>query len=381
MSGNLTRSELVGEIKGIEAIIAQWSENPEAPTDFHAGRQVRVISQLMSERWDNLGEMVAVDAVDDGAKRLVLLVDEFHDQLGRFEDKASSGASNVDPGGSTELWQAWENLITAAAQRAPEKKRIEPIAELKAQDVPVRQIAKIYDWFDRHGEPDVQKVYEELENPGTHYDPATHRTSHERKYDRQLAADWEARSSRRAVSGDERGPKSGRIPDPARESIQDLLEQQVSVKQIAIMKRVDEQTILDLARGLGINTGISAPPPALTPITEHERRLSVEKQRVEQAGIRAQQNARADRAAKNGAAADDDPAAKAVPRPAVDEISILETYAESDNAREQVRQMTWDGVEPDQIHEALAPQHPELSLNSVRQYARFARAEVNETPG
>lgn len=89
-----------------------------------------------------------------------------------YRRQASLGHSEARPDGSPKVWDAWAR-VEAAFEKSKGSKPI-PIKELKevnrAGDT---QIAWIYGWKDANGEADVQKVREEYEKPGTHYNPDT----------------------------------------------------------------------------------------------------------------------------------------------------------------------------------------------------------------
>ncbi len=144
---------------------------------------------------------------------------------------------------SQNLWAAWEQLNgQEIAARTPKLKRIEPIADLKAQKVPDWQICKIYGFEDDAGQPDFLKLQEEVETPGKHTGPGTGWVA---PVNRQLAAQIRQMEVETDALNRRRTAKVAAATTPAPESIESLVSgpSPVSASQIARMKRMSVEQV------------------------------------------------------------------------------------------------------------------------------------------
>lgn len=150
------------------------------------------------------------------------------------------------PGGG--FWKAIEvveDFRAAAVPRRPAQ--LEPIAELTAQKVGDNQICRMYGWVESNGQPQLWKLREERAKPGTHV-TADFVAPQERS--RREADEKQAETIRRIR--EQRAQKLENLTREAPESIEDLLLQGVSVKQICKTKKCTKETVLAEAARLGL---------------------------------------------------------------------------------------------------------------------------------
>jgi len=125
-------------------------------------------------------------------------------------------------------------LMSDVDKRKTERVRsIEPIEELLAQKVTVQQIARIYEWYDDDGNPDVAKVREEIRKPGTHTGENWEDPKERRKRER------EQRLKTQLAQLEERLQEKKHSGPVAKESIEQLIDEGVSATQICKMKHLD----------------------------------------------------------------------------------------------------------------------------------------------
>jgi hypothetical protein len=181
---------------------------------------------------------------------------------------------------SDEFWAAWEALsASGTAARMPKLKRIEPIKELKEQNVPDWQICKIYGFLDENGQPDHQKLAEEVETSGKHTGPNTGWVAPVNRElalkIRQMEIDNDALNRRRAA-------KVAAAVTPAKESIEQLVAGGVSATQIAGMKRISVEKVYEYCAEHGLPkppydyTQVLQAPAAHDPTGTPERRQAME---------------------------------------------------------------------------------------------------------
>lgn len=163
---------------------------------------------------------------------------------GQWRAFVSAQQQNMDVGmlPGEPLWAAWEDLEGARiAAVTPELKDIEPISELVAQKVSPNQICKIYGFFGADGvTPNLRQLREEINSPGKH-----------------TGGDWVAPVNRHIVEQIKlseidrdtirrrRAAKVAAANTPAVESIEMLVADNVSVEQIAKMKKITPREVLE----------------------------------------------------------------------------------------------------------------------------------------
>jgi hypothetical protein len=324
-----TWENIAERVRKLESLHKQWETDAATPTVEHDRQEVRAVSQKLDTEWSNLHDYVAGGDIEPEAYELVMALDEWIDEVDAFRD-----AYDANPGGTRELWEAWQTVLLHARSK-PRPQMLESISLLaRVQKVSPSQIAQIYGWKDAYGQPDINRVLDALQNND---DPPTVSPVYLAKR-KKIDDAWERRQNRQRQTATE-PVKQTKAVSVAPESIETLLEQNVPSKQIARMKNIDQQTVIDYARELGVIVDGQTPPPALTP----DQALSA---------IREAENERLQEARK--LTAEKQKAAET--REAEGQIN---TYADLNNYREQVRQMAFDGCTKQQIIAGLKEQHPD----------------------
>lgn len=237
-----TLEDLNAEIRRAQAIVEAWETMPDesSPIVNWRGGNRKAISEAVANAWADLIDYCDSPDFADDAKQTVLAVDKFEDAMAAWSHAVDVDPSNTDPGGSQPLWNTWEAIRQVMPYRIVHPDPIKSLIEV--QGVSDRQIAKQY------GFDDIRMVREEYEKPGTHYDPKTWTPSHYRKQMAKIADEWEKRSSRRRHAN----PNRPREKEVAPESLDQLIEQRVSSKQIAKMKGITIEEVKERADYLGL---------------------------------------------------------------------------------------------------------------------------------
>lgn len=326
-----TWEEIAEKVKETENLHREWEDDASTPTVEFERREVIAVTQKIDRAWNELYDLVDGQDAEPAAYKLVMLMDDWIDEVDKFRDNP-----RANPGGTAELWKAWDEVKLHAKQK-PQPQMLESISYLaRVQKVTPRQIAKMYLWKDEFGDPDTRRVLDVIESG---IDEPTPNPSWQKAQD-ELKDQWERRQSRKRQ--DRTVVEKPKQTDPIRiapESMETLLEQGVPSKQIARMKNVDQQTVIDYARELGVPVDGVVPGPSLTP----EQHLSQ---------VREKENAQLAAAKEHLKTAAD--AAEARERD-----GEINTYSEIGNYKEQVRQMAFDGCTKQQIVTHLKEQHPD----------------------
>lgn len=362
-AGNLTRSELVAAIDQANLIVVDWQDDDNAPAKIYHGAEVKVLTERVEDAWRELAEITGTDRIDDDAKALTLLIDGFLDELQRYQQSYAMSGGGRDPGGSQAMWQSWSDLL-AGLQPPQAYSQPLPIDEYRAQGLNDRQIAKAYEWKNADGSPATHMVIEEAAMPGTHYQPDQWVPAHVRRERARIAEAWDRRSNRRMITIADRQVQPS-LAGKAPESIEDLIRQKVSSKQIAKMKGVSQDTVKSLAADLGLPIDGMSVGPVLSASQHLARKRRAEIENEQAAAARAAEVAAAMLQEKQEAASE-----------RAEDVENLQTYAEANNFHEQVRQMTWDGVAIEKIYTALQTQYPDAKRAEVRAIAREAKKEI-----
>jgi len=343
-----TWDEIASEVNRVEALCKAWEDDDQTPLVEYEGRNVRAVSQQLDRAWSELYDGVCGPEVEPEAYELVMALDAWIDCVDRFRDD-----TRANPGGTDAMWKAWTEVL-AFAKRKPVAQMLEGICYLsRVQKCSPSQIAKIYEWKDEFGQPDTRRVLAVIESGNE--EPVV--SPHWQRQRERIAEKWEARESRVRQTVAEPIKVDKAAPKIAPESIETLLEQNVSSRQIARMKNIDQQTVLDYARELGLPVDGQQPPPAMTPEQHLSRVRETENQRLAEA--KAYTNAQAEKQRQ------------------IEKNGGPNTYTEIGNYKEQVRQMALDGCSKQQIVQGLQAQHPEkCKPSSVAQIMAALEREV-----
>jgi len=348
-----TWDELSKAVLDVEQQCVKWESDPNTPLVEHELNQVRAVSAKLDRAWSTLYDLVSSGEIEPLAYTLAMSLDAWIDEVDRFRD-----SNNANPGGTDSMWKAWREVVLLA-KRKPVPLMLETIDYLvKVQKCSPIQVAKIYEWKDEFGQPDARRVLASLE-AGNGHEPVV--SPHWRRECEKNAKLWEARSARQQQVIAVPLPEKQTLSVMAPESMEMLLEQNVPSRQIARMKNVDQQTVIDYARELGMTVDGQQPVPAMTPDQHLSRVRNSENERLAEARAYAAKEAKGD-AGPN------------------DEAPGPDTYAHLNNYREQVRQMAFDNRTKQEIVQALKTQYPDKAKpGSVAQIISAISREVAAT--
>lgn len=184
----------------LQDAVKQWEhdESPETLARWGTATLKVVSDRLRSEIESFLdatadqGKEVAADA-----RPIIQAIDSFALAYAGYVADCASGTEA--PKRTDGLWTALNRISEVAGQRFISKKP-QSVASLFKQSVTLCQIAMIYGWTLPDGTGDGQRVAEELETPGTHYDPETWVNPADKSRLARIDAEWALRPSKRAVA-------------------------------------------------------------------------------------------------------------------------------------------------------------------------------------
>lgn len=323
----LSRSDIAQLVREAVNVIVDWEgTNDSAGYVRWRGGQRKAISDPVATAWGNLLTAIADnDAIADDAKSLVIEIDRFDGQLADWENGISHVPEDTDPAGSPSLWSAWAE-VQREAFKPINRKLPTPIRELvDVQKVPDRQIAIQYGWFRSDGTPDLAKVREEVEQPGKHFNPETWVHPSERRRAAAIAEVWAKRVSRWSSS------QVGGSKKEAKETLDELIFQEVPSKQIAMMKGIGVDEVKARAAYLGVPLDGVVPNVPVSPAD----RLAVQRE--------------------------EDEKRRAAAKRQMEPIP----YPDQKRLPEKIAAMAVDGMTPAEIVDSLRPHFPSVSPEKV----------------
>lgn len=249
----LTLQEISSAFYALQDTVSAWAAlaESESPTVLWRGQPRKAVSQEIQAAAIALFDLVATPDVEPAAQALVLAIDEFEASFTRWAQDCNRRPEDTDPHGGPNLWNAYHAVKSAL--KPPVYPRPEPIAALaNLQKVNHLQIAKIYGWYDEAGRPDVVKVEEEIQTPGTHYDPKTWVHPSRRRHEAQVAELWKERIAKLGPAKPRREALARPERQPAPESLEDLILAGVNSVQIAKMKKITVEEVRQRAGELGV---------------------------------------------------------------------------------------------------------------------------------
>lgn len=349
----LSQTDLAYVVDEIESARQNWESSTGTDETINwNGIIVKPISTQLHTAFDQLIKLSLQppEHFAPSAYETILEVDRFADELDRWINAAETRPETTNPSGSQQLWEAWRRIVKAATAQVAHRKP-EPIKDLFERDgVSLQQIAKIYAWFNEFGAPDVQKVSEELANPGTHYDPTTWRHPSQVNHERQMAEKWAARreSKKNAIERESSQSSPAHSSAVAPEPLDDLIFQNVPKEQIAKMKRISVEEVEARAEELGLQLGSGR---ILTP--EQQRNLELQT-------AKAKRNALRDAANSTTAPT---PPAKFVQNKG--DVKRSELYADDpigQTIEASAREYQSMGMTPEDVLAMLKDEHPEVTI-------------------
>lgn len=199
----------------------------------------------------------------------------------RWSEWRAIAAINPDanPVPKQSFWKVLEMIAEEREAKQPQgRKTLESVATLTAQKVPDRQICKIYGWLDAKGNAELWKLEEERLKPGTHVN-ADYVAPHERA---RLAAEEARRTSIERIR-EQQERKVKNLTEPAPESLEDLVRQGLTSKQIARMRKTTVKQVEADCRAAGLDVppekyDLQAAVPLDRAPTEAEERIDAARQ-------------------------------------------------------------------------------------------------------
>jgi len=205
---------------------------------------------LTSEIWQaaaDLFEITRTTEVEPSARQLVLAIDAFVAELALWREQNDLPATPPEYiGGHSALWRAWE--MTQVRREPPRRlPNLEPISALESQGLSSRMIAKVYGWKTAEGTPDERRVIKARAEKSAEYAEGIANPAQD-EIDAKLAAAWSDR-----VVANPKVIATQSTPPIAPETLDELIEQQVSVAQIIKLKpELTEEDVLARAVELEI---------------------------------------------------------------------------------------------------------------------------------
>lgn len=249
--GKIVYVNLLELFKKAKAELTKWNQSEGVSTEFQGQGGYKIISGPVS-----IGFMTLIDAsADQGkevsdlqSKRCVMALDEFGPLFASWLRRQAVQAAN--PSGEPSMWESWERVCEAFE---PLKDRFEHSVQylIEVANAPREQIARMYGWVDADGIPIIEKVQEEFDKPGTHFDKQTWVSPSMRAVKSRIEGQWEVRTQPRSilfdpeVLADYRKPKGPAVAPP---SVETLLEHDAPAEQIARLHSfsVDEAMALKM---------------------------------------------------------------------------------------------------------------------------------------
>jgi hypothetical protein len=146
------------------------------------------------------------------------------------------------------VWSCIDTIAAARTGATPKaQKQLEPVAELVNQKVSLPQIAKIYDWYDEFGSPDVAKVRDAINNPGKHDGQGYVKQIAEKEQKRRELDRLKTKQMQEKI-----GKKAQAAPTPGPEKIETLVAQGLSAAQIAKVKVMPVGSVLKYCSDHGL---------------------------------------------------------------------------------------------------------------------------------
>ncbi len=198
-ANTLSLSFILERFSRLQEAVKQWENDNSPETIAKWGiAEIKVVSDRLRSEIEffldgtaDEGKEVAVDA-----RPMMLAIDTLALAYVAFvREAASCGAPPKLDG----LWNAYNRIAEVSTQKFTFSKP-QSVSSLIKAGVTFSQIASIYGWMCEDGTPDGAKVAEELEAPGTHYNPETWVSPAIASRLKTINQDWSLRPSKRAVS-------------------------------------------------------------------------------------------------------------------------------------------------------------------------------------
>jgi hypothetical protein len=211
-------------------------------------QDVRYVTTELEESIDMLIEVFKTGDMPFDYREIWGTVTEIETAWNKWRDDHDRNDGAV-PG---ELFMKKMNELMSRSEKVKHKaiKQIEPIPVLLEQKVTIPQIARMYNWYldpDTKTQPDMQKVYEELEKPGTHTGENYEDPVAQRQREKMEAI------HRKANELMQKSVSKGKKQTIAPESIEDLIRDNVPAQQICLMKDISTEELEAYCEENGLN--------------------------------------------------------------------------------------------------------------------------------
>jgi len=273
-----TKSHLVNLLLKLKLARATWLSILPEPDPLQPEAEVnpaifdqngfRAVTANIIDEVNAIADYIATSDFEPGAYELVLATDQMIDAWFKWAEAVSTArmgeydyASRPD---APQAWTAFDHLLTLLeGRRYPIPESIERL--ISEPGITHSQIASIYGWTLPDGSWDLDKVKEELQTPGRHYNPARwvspEIARHQEKFNK-LWADRVIKTkplSAPVDQSEEDYRKHWVNPEPAPEPIEQLLRMEgMTAQQVANMKQISLEQVYEISHKLGVALDHSA---------------------------------------------------------------------------------------------------------------------------
>ena len=197
MTSVITSAICASQFAKFKRAVDEWNEDSTKDFDVaYNGGTVKAFSRDLEDAVESFLNATADSGkkVADDAKEVIMEIDRLCKAYEEFKILASEESPLAPPYGSDDFWAAYRNVLELFSNR-PNYSKPQAISSLVNQKVGQLQIATIYGWFLPNGAPDVEKVTEEIAQPGTHYNPETWQHPAKAIKQRTVDAEWKKRTA------------------------------------------------------------------------------------------------------------------------------------------------------------------------------------------
>ncbi len=173
MARVITPSHCHHQFKYLSDAIAEWeNDNRQDILVPWSQGMVKGFTSKLEAAFERFFDETAdfENTVVPDARSMIIWIDTLFAEYSKFKRGIAEESPSCSPSGTDGLWRAFLNVKEVFKQIAPLSRPL-PVSRMIADSVSLNQIATIYGWLNEDGSPDCLKVTEEIEKPGTHYDP------------------------------------------------------------------------------------------------------------------------------------------------------------------------------------------------------------------
>ncbi len=234
MAKLITRRSVLNHLSTLNEAITRWEadESDEVYTRYGT-LKIKKLEGYLSDAIEAFIDATADEGCDvaPDARLLMIRIDQFAIAYMKYIRSLNQQDSPNPQKGLDDVWRALGHIREQASQTHTTRKP-QPIALLVKSGVSYDQIASIYGWMlEGSSVGDTQKVIEELEAPGTHYNPDTWVDPALRFRQVEIDKEWSLRPGKRAreYARAEYLPNTNWTPP----SIETMIKQDAPPEQIA----------------------------------------------------------------------------------------------------------------------------------------------------